>query len=154
MASGVFSAIQEKFDSLTYIGKPNQLWFGEAPLKDPDGNNVDLPLAQMYHESAGDITTFEYPSIQLHRIRFEVYAYQLDQVEHQCMGILFDNQDPQLAAGLAYTSSLPLPSTYQFLQFRITSLPVYRRIAQQRAQTTQAAHMGTFSMELEIQYVG
>lgn len=154
MAAGVISAIQEKYDSLTFPNRPTQLWFGQAPLTDKDGLDVQLPIIQLYHDAATQVTTFEYPSIETWAFHFEAYAATLDDVEALAKGVLFDQLPPENVAGLAYTQSLPLPPHYKFEQFTVRSLPLYARVTQQRAADASAAFSATWQMLLEVYYIG
>jgi hypothetical protein len=154
MAQGVLSAVQELFSTLSYDDRPPQLWLGDAPLKNPDGSMVDMPIAQFYHENTAGSTTFEYPSLQLWRLRFEVYSRTLDDCEWQCNGILFNNGPPEDHEGLAYTQTLPVPATYIFNAFNVVSLPKFTRLAIQRTDKAEAAYQGVFMLDLVVQRQG
>jgi hypothetical protein len=115
MSSAMQGAIIEKYGTLTFTGKPSYLWLGAAPLVDPAGNVVTMPIVQFEIASVQSVITLEGTRVETWRVNFEVYAESISNSQNIAYGVLYNRQSPEDRAGFVMCDSFTMPTGYTFM---------------------------------------
>lgn len=149
------------FDSLTFSGKPSQLWFGEASLKDKNGSAVTLPIVEFYELEGGETPqTFEHSAFMCRTTyRVEVWAQTLETCTDVVLGMLFNGGT--LSAGAGFYSGGTLSFAANSYVFKaIEYLPTtpfpahFEGKIDPRDESANRVYKGTFFLRVSAEWVG
>ncbi len=148
----IISSVQAKFDSLSFDGKPNTLYFGQAPMLNPNGTKLDFPLMQFYHEGTSGPATLEGDPIQFWAFRFEGYAASIAGIEALTWGVWYNNLPPTERNGFAYASTWSVPDEYEFQSMEpvANTFPLFTQIPNMRDANSSPAYQSTWRMILQV----
>lgn len=151
-------ALIELFDSLTFTGKPSQLWFGQASLRDKAGAAVNLPLVEFFQERGTTPITFTHqPFMVQNTYRFEVWAVTLEACTDIVLGLLFNGGAVTAGAGFWHGTLTYAANSYSHraLEFAGGPFPAeFEGLLDPREPAAGRVHRGTFRLRVQAEYVG
>lgn len=107
MAASVIAAVIERYEGLPVNGLA-KIWFDEAPLKDGAGNPVRPPYVVLHDDSTDGSQDLEYYRWEDTKLRFEVWAPNLAEVDAIVLGLRFGGQGHRDRAGMDNADALTI----------------------------------------------
>jgi len=150
--TSIIKAIQTKWSTLTFTGKPATLYFGVVPLESPAGSAVDLPICWLEAKGVKYQTTFEAPALFTYSFDFRCTDDDLATVESMVFGFLFNGSSPDARGGFIMCDTMTMPSTYAFMACQIAS-EVMIKPTDKRQKQALRAYEATVPFQVQVERI-
>lgn len=145
MAASVIAAVLDRLDSFTWTGvtPTPTVWFDEAPITDTSNAAVAPPHVVLHDDGTEPIYTLEYKCEEVTKLRVEVYATSLAQLDAMVNVIKYNGGGFTGGLGLDFADTLTIDN-YAYLGMM--------RMSEQRFQEPSRQSAAKLVFRCRMQY--
>jgi hypothetical protein len=151
--TSIIKAIQTKWATLTFTGKPATLYLeDEIPLETPSGSATTLPLCWVEHKGTAYQTTFEGPAFLTWKYEFHCADTSYGIAESLMFGFLFNGSSPDSRGGFVLCDAIEMPATNSFLACQVAGEFTINRSKKRQFQALRA-YEATVPFQVQVERI-